>query len=432
MHPIYLAHLLYLGPSMLWRTVIKKPLTPDALRQLQNQKLSALITHSYAHVPYYRHLFQKNGLHPDDIQTVDDLPKIPVTRKTDLRDLPVEDILASDYTVDQCKVDRTSGTTGIPLTIYRDRKAELMGLLAIVRWQLECGDAITHKTIDLGSGTGLPTNHPFQKVGIFRKKWVSPFIDVKTQIEEIKTYDPRTLVSYPTLLEELAKEIIEKDVRGLDIQLVFSMGENLDDPTRTLIHNALDAEVFNIYGTREVSRVSAECAQHQGLHIFAESNLVEITHEGEPVQIGEEGEVMITNLYNHAMPFIRYATEDIGMLLGSECPCGNCAPLMQITEGRTKDRIWLPNGRMVSAAIPIEVLRYIEGLRQFQLVQEAYDRFLVHIIPGRKMAKTALDAIREQLTPILGDVTITVEEVDHIPRERSGKLLQFISHVQTA
>ena len=129
------------------------------------------------------------------------------------------------------------------------------------------------------------------------------------------------------------------------------------------------------------------------------------------------------------MPFIRYATEDIGVMLGSECPCGNCAPLMQITEGRTKDRIWLPDGRMVSATIPIEVLRYIQGLRQFQVVQEARDRIVVQIIRGRGMAETAPDEIREQLMPILGDVTIEVHEVDHIPREKSGKLRQFISQV---
>ncbi len=416
---------------MMWRTALKKPLKPNELRQLQNQKLRALITHSYANVPYYRHLFQKNGLHPDDIETVDDLPKIPVTRKTDIRDLPVDEVIASGYKVDQCRIFRTSGTTGIPLTIYRDRKAELMTLLTIARSQLECGDKITNKTIDLGSGMGLPLNHPLQKVGIFRKKWVSPFIDVKAQIDEIKAYDPRSLISYPTLLEELAKEIIEGDVRGLNIQLVFSGGEHMDEPTRALIHKALDAEVFNFYGNREVNRVSSECVQHHGLHIFAESNLIEIIQDGEPVQIGDEGEVTVTNLYNYAMPFIRYATDDIGMLLGSDCTCGNCAPLMQITEGRKKDRIWLPGGRMVAAAIPIEVMRYIEGLRQFKLVQEAYDRFLVRIVPDRRMDKTALDAIRDQLIPILGDVKITIEEVENIPRERSGKLLQFTSNIQT-
>ena len=131
------------------------------------------------------------------------------------------------------------------------------------------------------------------------------------------------------------------------------------------------------------------------------------------------------------MPFIRYGVGDIGMLLGGECPCRNCAPRMRITEGRTKDRIPLPDGRMVPALVPIEVLRYIEGLRQFQVVQEDQDRFLIRIIRGRGMAKTAPDAIREQLTPILGDVTIEVQEVDHIPREKSGKLRQFISHVPT-
>ena len=92
--------LLYLVPSMMWRTVFNKPLTPDALLRLQNKKMRALITHSYAHVPYYHNLFRKVDLHPDDIQTVDDLPKIPITRKTDIRDLPAEDVLAVGYTVD--------------------------------------------------------------------------------------------------------------------------------------------------------------------------------------------------------------------------------------------------------------------------------------------------------------------------------------------
>ena len=134
---------------------------------------------------------------------------------------------------------------------------------------------------------------------------------------------------------------------------------------------------------------------------------------------------------NHAAPFIRYGLEDIGVLTGRTCLCGNCAPLMKITEGRTKDRIWLPDGRMVPATVPIEVLRYIEGLRQFQMLQEARDRFLLYIIPRRSMASTTPDVIRAQLHPILGDVTIEVHEVDHIPRVGRGKLSQFLSHVST-
>ncbi|GAH17290.1 unnamed protein product [marine sediment metagenome] len=89
----------------------------------------------------------------------------------------------------------------------------------------------------------------------------------------------------------------------------------------------------------------------------------------------------------------------------------------------------MPNGRRIPATVPIEVLRYVPGLRQFQVIQEDYDRIVVQIIPGRGMAPTALDAIREQLTPILGDVTIEVREVNFIPRQKSGKLRQFISHV---
>ena len=425
------ARLLHLVPTVLWRTVVHKPLTPDELRRLQNKKLRALIKHIYAHVPYYSSLFRKAGLHPDDIQTVDDLSKIPVTRKTDLRDRPVEDVLASNIAMDQCKVTRTSGTTGIPLTVYWERKARLISRLLYFRSFLEWGYDVTHKMVNLGTASLVPKEHWLQKIGLFRSKWISPFIDVTTQVDEIMAYDPSVLYSYPTLLEELCKEIIDEDVRGLDIRRVFSSGEHLDDPTRALIHKALDAEVFEGYGCREAGGITAECVQHQGGHTYAEANIVEITRNGETLSVGETGEVTVTNLNNRAMPFIRYDLEDIGVLLGGECPCGNSAPLIRLTEGRTKDRIPLPDGRRIPATVPIEVLRYVPGLRQFQVIQEARDRIVVQIIPGRAMAKTAPDAIREQLRPILGDVKIEVREVDHIPREKSGKLRQFISHVST-
>ena len=423
------ARLPYLLPSMMWRTVLKKPLKPDALRRLQNKKLRALITHSYAHVTYYHNLFKKVGLRPDDIQTIDDLYKIPITRKTDIRDLPVEDVIASDYTVDQCYVTRTSGTTGIPLTVYRDWKARLIDRLTTHRWNLEWGQKVTDKMVSIGADTILPEGHWLQKLGIFRTKWVSPHLDVTAQVAETTAYNPQVLRSYPSLLEELCTKIVDESVCGLDIRLVISSGEHLDDPTRALIHDTLEAEVFERCGAREMGTVFNECVQHQGLHTNAEVNVIEITRDDETLSIGEAGEVTITNLLNHAMPFIRYNQEDIGVLVGGECPCGNSSIRMRLTEGRTKDRIPLPDGRRIPATIPIEVLRYIDGLRQFQVIQEARDRIVVQIIPERGMVVTAPDVIREQLRPILGDVTIEVREVDHIPRDKSGKLKQFISHV---
>ena len=426
------ARLLYLVPAIMWRTVLKTPLKPDALRRLQNKKLRALITHSYAHVPYYHNLFKKAGLRPDDIQTIDDLPKIPITRKTDLRDLPVEDVLASDYTVDQCLVRRTSGTTGIPLTVYWNRDARLRERVSTYRRNLEWGQKVTGKMVSIGADTILPQGHWLQQVGIFRSKWIEPHLDVMTQVSEITAYDPQSLRSYPSILEALCKEVVDKSIRGLDIRLVISSGEHLDAPTRAFIEKALGAEVFERCGAREVGNIFNECVLHHGQHTNAEVNVVEVTRDGENLSVGETGEVTVTNLENQAMPFIRYDLEDIGLLVGGDCSCGNSEPRMQLTEGRTTDRIPLPDGRRIPATVPIEVLRYIEGLRQFQVIQEAHDRIVVQIIPGRGMAETAPDEIREQLKPILGDVEIEVREVDAIPRERSGKLRQFISHVPTA
>jgi phenylacetate-CoA ligase len=429
MHLTQLLQMLYLVPSMMWRTVLKQPHTEEALRRIQNKKLRALVTHSYAHVPYYHTLFRNANLYPADIQTIDDLSKIPVTRKRDLVNLPVSEVVASTVPIDQCYVLHTSGTTSKPLTIYRDRKSMLIDKLANARWHLACGDRITNKTAQIGGVPVALAGHWFQKLGLFRTKQIPPLAEVATQIKEIQDYNPDVLVSMPSLYEALCKEIIDTSVHDLNIQLVFSGGENLDDPTRDVIHEALDAEIFNQYGCNEVGRIYNECVQHRGNHTRAESILVEITQANEVISPGEEGEITVTHLDNYAMPFLRYNVEDLGTLVSGKCPCGNCAPRMLLTGGRAKDQIQLPNGREVSAVVPIETIRYIRGIRQFLLVQEQLDQFTLNIIQGRDYTDTVTDMLTQQLLPILGNVTLDIRVVDSLPKPKTWKQKQFLSHV---
>jgi phenylacetate-CoA ligase len=413
----------------MWRTVLGKKLKPAELIQMQNRKLRALVKHSYMNVPYYRNLFQKVNLDPDEIKTIDDLRKIPITRKKDIIDLPVEEITASNITVDHCVVWRTSGTTGIPLTVRNEYKTRLINKLMNARWHLECGDRVNYRHMDLGGDLAFNPGNLFRKIGLYPTKWISPYIDVKKQIEEIITYDPRTLLSMPSILEEVTREIIEENIKGLDIRHVFSGNEYLDEPTRRLIQETFNVDVFQKYGSSENSIIASECNQHIGLHTITDLNIVEMTRDGELVSTGDEGEVTVTNLLNYAMPFIRYDLEDIGLLLGDTCPCGNCSPLVKITEGRKKDRIKLPDGKVIPALAVIVVIKDIHGIKQFQLTQEKADSFIVRIVKNREFTDAVPEEIKQKLRQKLGDVEIDVVEVESIPRGRSRKLIQFISNI---
>jgi phenylacetate-CoA ligase len=279
-------------------------------------------------------------------------------------------------------------------------------------------------------GCSWPHSHPLERLGIFKAKRISPFADVKSQIEEIKSYNPFTLHSLPSSLSALTREAIESGVQGINPSLIFTLGELLDDYTRSQATRAFGAEVYDIYGTTESGVMYTECVEHHGYHSWGTSVIVEITRDGEVVSPGKEGDVTFTTLINHAMPFIRYDLEDIGALVEGECPCGNCFPRMRLTEGRKREVIRLSDGRVVPAVWVIGYLPQIRGVKQFQIVQEDLDTFSVSIVKGIEFSTHTFEEIREKLNPVLGDVVLDLSVVDEIPREKSGKLRPFITKVQ--
>ena len=132
-------------PFLIQRLIRNRRLKSTELRELQSKKLKALVRHSYDHVPYYRSLFKKVKLHPDDIKSIADLDKIPILKKEDIRNAQVNEITATNFNLSKCIMGRTAGTTGIPISVYCERETILTMNLGIYIWQLTCGDKITNK-----------------------------------------------------------------------------------------------------------------------------------------------------------------------------------------------------------------------------------------------------------------------------------------------
>jgi phenylacetate-CoA ligase len=417
----------------MWPTGSGHPLDPAETRRIQEKKLRSLIRHCYENVPYYHSLFRERGVDPSEIRTIDDLHKLPISTKRDIVDLPLEKTVASGTDPSKLWTARTSGTTGVPLTVYWDMRAKLLDYLVKARAQLERGDRIINKQVLIGT-SATPDQHPFQRIGVFRAKRISELKDVETQIREIKAYDPRTMQASVSNLIELARQILEEDIKGIDIEQIFTGGEWLDESTRALAKEAFSAKVFNSYGSVEVGRIANGCSEHGIFHLNAETNLVEIVSNGEPVSTGEEGQVVVTNLNNYAMPFLRYNLEDIGRILDDDCSHGYDYPHMTLTEGRKADLIRLPNGRTISAMAGISALRPIQGIIQFQLTQEELNSFTVRIVKGRDFTETVVEEIRRALWRVVGDARVEVMIVDRIPRSPMSrgsyaKARQFITKV---
>jgi phenylacetate-CoA ligase len=214
------------------------------------------------------------------------------------------------------------------------------------------------------------------------------------------------------------------------MKTVFVTGEVLLPYQRELISQTLNCPVANGYGGRESGFIAHECP-HGGMHILADATVVEVLDpEGAPVADGEAGEIVVTDLYSREFPFLRYNTEDIGVLSSRACPCGRPLPLLERIEGRMTDFIVAPDGRVLHALSVIYVLREVEGLEQFRVRQKTLDSFQIQIVKNERYRTESEARIRKGLEQRLrAPLKVTIDYFPALPPEASGKFRQVISDV---
>jgi phenylacetate-CoA ligase len=207
-------------------------------------------------------------------------------------------------------------------------------------------------------------------------------------------------------------------------QAVITSAEYLDPERRAVIERVLGCRVFDRYGSRETGVIASECDAHDGLHQCAETLYLEFARDGRAVAPGEQGRLLVTDLANPAMPFIRYEIGDVGAPhAGGPCACGRGLPRMEMAGGRVTDFLLTPEGGIVSgAALTIYLIANAPGVVQAQLVQEVRDRILIRLVPGDDYGDATHAFFAEQIPRFFGTgMRYDVEEVAEIPSEASGK-----------
>ena len=319
----------------------------EELRELQDRKLRAIIKYAYENVPLYHQKFDSAEIQPEDIKTVDDLPKLPITTKQEVRDNFPDKIVARGIDIKKCWLSHTSGSTGIPLTVAYDEEAEDYEKAVALRPNLSCGQRLFDKWIGFTDPRHIGKKKWFQRFGLFNPVEFSLFEEIEKQISVLKERGPDILEGYPSHIYLLAKRINQE---GIEIRprIVFTTAELLEAQTREYIQSTFNAVVYDQFGGVELGRTAWECPAHSGYHIDVEAVVMEFVKDRKQVLPGESGEIIYTSLYNYAMPLIRYAVGDVGVPSHEKCPCGRGLPLMKVIEGRRDDFLVRSNGTIVS------------------------------------------------------------------------------------
>lgn len=371
-----------------------------SLEELRARKLRSLVQHAYRSVPYYRSLFDSAGITPSAIRSPGDLPKIPVSNKDDLRAAGIERVLARGTDPHACLRFQTSGSTGKPFEVFLSPREARTQLLIRLRALWAAGLLRPReRMVFLGPVRWLPS-HLYQRLGLFRRDYVSPRLPVDAQIERLKRLKPSVLWVYPSVLSSILERVGGRLSAVIEPRAIVTNAEVAPPSLREAIRADLDVEWFNFYGAVEAGRIAWECRTHLGLHLSADTIILEAI--GSP---DEPTRAVVTVLDGRTMPFLRYDLGDICAYMDRPCTCGIWFPLLRAPQGRVGGLIRFSDGRTVSSWVLDSILREYLEIQRHWIEQLTTDCVVVHIVPARPLADRRVADLRGRLLHHLGDAT---------------------------
>jgi phenylacetate-CoA ligase len=391
-----------LADGKYWNAKIETMPTLD-LRKLQLQKLKEQVKHCYMDSSFYRKKFDSVGLKPGDIQSLDDLKKIPFTVKSDLRDNYPFGMVAtkSDEIVE---IHASSGTTGNPI-IGSYTKVDMDTWQELMARSIYTVGGRHKDVIHIAYGYGLFTgglgfHYGAQKIGA--KIVPASGGMTQRQIKLMKDLDVTILACTPSFAVYLAETMAQEGINPkIDLKLRLGMfgAEPWSDKIRERIEKEMGIQAFDVYGLTELCGpgVSIECPQHNGLHIWEDNFIVETIDPdtGEVLTPGEEGELVFTTLTKVGLPMLRYRTRDISKIDTAKCSCGRTHARMLRVHGRSDDMLIIRGVNVFPSQIEYAVMCFSELATQYLIVLDrpgALDTFVVKVELSEAAAKnTALD-----------------------------------------
>ena len=409
------------------------------LKALQEKKLRRIVRYAYDHVPYYRERLRDLGIKPADIRTVEDLNKLPILRKDELRS-NLGKMISDEVDIKSLVRLKTSGSTGRPLVLYVSLAEDEFRKAKHLRANISCGQKPRDRWVVISLPTRFESVGKFQrKLGVYAPSFISVFDDTFEQLLSVERMQPDILDGYSSPILLLGKEMEKKGLEKVKPRMIFSGAELIDDYSRRFIEKVFDCPLYDQYAATEFERLAWQCPAKIGYHIDVDATILQFIDENEEeVSVGESGEIVCTSLFNYAMPLIRYAVGDVGVPTDEECSCGRTLPLMKVVEGRKGSFILLPDRRMLSPinfCAAMDLFKMFEYIDRWRVVQKKRDHIEICVkkageaVEERILEIELVAHLKKSLNLENSEIAFEVKFVDDIPLDKSGKLMAVTSEL---
>jgi phenylacetate-CoA ligase len=417
----------------LYRVYHDLKLSESKKSHLVKRRLKTVLIESYKNVPYYRKLMDDIGYNPlKDYIGPEDLLKFPVTTKQDLKTTGESFFLRKDVDTANLFTDSTSGSTGIPLIIYRSWAERSFQVAKYLRVLFQNGYSLKDKIMSISSPARLDGNNTIlQKIGLLRRLAVSYLLPIPKIVDILLKYKPQVLSCNRSHIDLIALELLKRKIQPKSLKLILVGAEMINDNNRNLYRQAFNLNAIECYASVEMGVMAYEIIGENGLYMNDDLTYFEfLDKNGNPVLPGTPGRVIVTDLIGKTMPIIRY---DQGDFVITENAIGvNGKPEIRISKiiGRDDDHIILPDGNIRSFHDFYEIMDKFQGIIQFKIIQKTNSHFQIKIAAQNNYFNEIYNHIMASLyANFPGYCKFDLLRLDSIEPDPNGKLRMLVSEL---
>jgi len=399
----------------------------DAINRYRDKSFRKIVKYAYT-VPLYHDKYKKAGIHPSDIKGIEDIKKLPMISKDDLRNYFPNGLAPVNYNKDKAELICTGGTGGKSAFIYSDFSIASISTINSIRAYrlLNFSDWSKSKIVYIGDMGGNRAMSVYQRVFLSNLTSILSFdniinIDIghplPETMNELNKIQPDSIHSFPGVIEYLAYLKQKGYGKNINPKLLTCSGEILDERTRNHIEEAFGCPLYNEYTSIEANGgIAFECLK-KNFHILYDLYEVEgIDRNGKLVGPGEKGSIVLTRLWGQGTPIIRYTgmKDWISFSEVEKCECGLHTPLLiNGVEGRLRNDIILPNGKVFSAATFCEITPITQDfktlkIKRYLIIQKKIDEIDILIV------------IDDELRDVGPSVDLLFDKIYQVYKEMTG------------
>lgn len=402
----------------------------DKRELLVTKRLQRVLCSAYNNTKYYKKLMDDSGYNPNiHYKDPEDLKKLRITTKKDLKENPIKDFINESARTKNIFTDSTSGSTGIPLKVYRnsiERKYQIAKWLRVLFLN---GYKPHQKVLSITSPSRLDAGKSFlQKFGLLRRKPINYLLSPERMTEEILDYKPDVIYGNTSHIDLIANDFLVRKIKLQNLKMIIAGGETINEKKIQNYLSAFNSKFIQVYGSVELGSIAFDISDQGGMVLNDDLTYFEFIDDNKKViNEMEFGQVIATDLIGKFMPFIRYSQGDkIEFRIHN-----NRKRIIKIL-GREDDIILTPDGKKITFHPLYEIFHHYQLFREFKVIQTKINEIVVEIDCDKDIfEKLKEDVLNNLKSKISSTISYIIKNVSPIKPDESGKIRMFKSELKT-